>query len=468
MTKRQRSLYTFAATAALLLAACGGGGNGTAGDTTTAATSGDTEPAAVDTTAAPTETTGGAEETTPATEPAATGWTVDTSVCADPERAEQPIEGTVKIGAAMPLSGGPAVAFGPAKDGFDLYIKYASDKGLLPGYTLSDDIRDDQYDATQTPGVVNSLIDDGVDLFSAIIGTPNNLAVRDLLNEECIPQLNALTGSPSWGEVGEYPWTTGSLAPYDTEAAIYANKLNELKPGAKVAIFSINSEFGKAYVDAFKAKADELGLEIVDEQTVEPPVNDPPTTQIGSIASKAPDAIMAVPLGLQCPAFLQELENAKAQSGGWAPLVFITNTCASKLFLGLAGPASEGVYTATFLLDSNDPKNASNAGVKEFLDAYAAAGLAGDPGVTSSGWNAGEATVNILKAALDTGTLSRKSIIEAARNLTYTPTLGRPGVQYKMNGTDDPYAFETLQVLQWSDASQVFAEIGEPDSQYES
>ena len=27
-----------------------------------------------------------------------------------------------------------------------------------------------------------------------IIGTPNNLAVRDTLNEECIPQLLALTG----------------------------------------------------------------------------------------------------------------------------------------------------------------------------------------------------------------------------------------------------------------------------------
>ena len=117
--------------------------------------------------------------------------------------------------------------------------------------------------------------------------------------------------------------------------------------------------------------------------------------------------------------------------------MFLTNTCASKLFFGLAGPAAEGVYTSNNLVDSNDPKNAAHPGVKVFLEAYAAAGLTGDPGVTEAGWSVGETTVNILNAALKTGTLSRKSIIEAARNLTFAPSLGREGIQYKMNGEAD-------------------------------
>jgi ABC-type branched-subunit amino acid transport system substrate-binding protein len=468
VTKRQRSLYTFSATAVLILAACGGGGNSS--DTSSAATVAETTAAASETTAAATETTAAATESTPAaTEPAAAaGWTVDTSACPDPARAEQPIEGEIKIGSAMPFSGSPAAAFGPVKDGFELYLNYANENGLLPGYTISADIRDDQYDATQTPGVVQSLIDEGVDLFAGIIGTPNNLAVRDAINEECMPQLLALTGSPRWGEVADYPWTTGQLVPYDDEASIYATKLNELKPGAKVALYYVNNEFGKDYSDAFKKKAAELGLEIVDEQTIEPGVNDPPTTQVGSIASKAPDAIVATPLGLQCPIFLTELANGKAQTPGWDPTVFITNTCASKLFFGLAGPAGEGVYTSNNLVDSNDPKNATHPGIKTFLDAYAAAGLAADPGVTEAGWNAGETMVAILNAALKTGTISRKSIIEAARNLTFAPSLARDGVQYKMNGVDDPFAFQTLQVLQWSVASQTFTDIGEPITQFES
>ncbi|HSB85102.1 MAG TPA: ABC transporter substrate-binding protein [Ilumatobacteraceae bacterium] len=442
------------------LVSCGGGGGSSSTTVTTSAVSAS---AILDTTVPATAATpGDGSPTGPA------GWTADTSSCVDPARAEKPIEGEVRIGSAMPLSGGPAAAFKPVKDGFELYINYADAQGLLPGYALSADIRDDQYDGTQTPGVVDGLIDDGVDLFAGIIGAPNNLAVRDSLNDACIPQLLALNGSPAWGEAADYPWTTGALVPYDIESWVYATKLSELQPNAQVAIFYVNNDFGKAYVDAFKAKADELGLVIVDEQAVEPDAYDPPTAQVGSIAGHLPDAIVAVPLGLQCPAFLTELGTAQALNQGWDPKVFVTNTCASKLFFGLAGPAADGIYSSNNLLDSNDPKTASQPGVKTFLDAFAAAGLADDPAMTEAGWNVGEVTVAILDEALKSGTLTRKSIIEAARNMTYTPTLARPAIQYEMNGVDDAYAFQTLQVLQWNVESQTFTEIGEPISDFES
>ena len=471
MTKRQRSLCAVGAAVALTLAACSGVGNGNSSGASTI----DLSPVPV-TPGVPTSkatTIAPVADTTPATQSAPTGWTVDTSTCADVARAEQPITGTIKIGSVMPLSGGPAPAFGPIKDGFQMYLKMASDKGLLPGYKITADVRDDQYDATQTAGVVDGAINDGADIFSAIIGSPNNLAVRDKLNHQCIPQLEALTGSPAWGQVADFPWTTGALVPYDIEASVYATKLKELRPGATVALYSVNSDLGKAYVDEFKTQADQFGLSIVDEQTIDPNAYDQPVTQVGSIAGKLPDAIVAIPLGLQCPAFLTELANAKAQNTAWTPMVFITNTCASKLFFGLAGPAADGVYTSDNLVDANDPKNADNPGVKAFMEAYDAASLGGDPGATEAGWNAGEATVAILNAALKTGTLSRKSIIEAARNLTFTPSLVRQsassqGVQYKMKGAEDPFAFQTLQVLQWSGASQTFTEIGDPITDFES
>ena len=69
-----------------------------------------------------------------------------------------------------------------------------------PATSSSSPIGDDQYDPALTPGVVNGLIDDGVHLFAGIIGTQNNLAVRDTLNEECIPQLNVLAGDPRFGD----------------------------------------------------------------------------------------------------------------------------------------------------------------------------------------------------------------------------------------------------------------------------
>ena len=93
--------------------------------------------------------------------------------------------------------------------------------------------------------------------------------------------------------------------------------------------------------------------------------------------------------------------------------------------------------------------------------------------LAEAGWTVGETTVAILNAALKTGTLSRKSIIEAARNLTFTPSLARQsstsqGVQYKMKGDEDPFAFQTLQVLQWSVASQTFTDVGDPITDFES
>ena len=84
--------------------------------------------------------------------------------------------------------------------------------------------------------MVQGIIDNGVHLFSGIIGTAQNLAVRDTLNEECIPQLNLLTGDPAWGDEAEdYPWTTGLLMPYDTESRGYAARSQDNFPDAKSA-----------------------------------------------------------------------------------------------------------------------------------------------------------------------------------------------------------------------------------------
>ena len=160
------------------------------------------------------------------------GWTVDTEDCSDPDRVNAPIEGTIKIGTAMPLSGGAAAAaFEPAARGLEAYVNYANENDLVPGYELELTISDDQFDPALTPGAVNGLIDDGVHIFAGIIGTQNNLAVRDTLNEECIPQLNVLAGDPRFGEVADYPWTTGLLTSYEYEFGGYAQHIAENVPG---------------------------------------------------------------------------------------------------------------------------------------------------------------------------------------------------------------------------------------------
>ncbi len=467
--KRSSSVRLLAAALAAgsLIAACSSDGstsNGTTGDTT-AATTGDT--AASDTTTGGVDTTAAAPETTAG----ATTWAVDTSTCVDPAAAEAPIEGTVKIGSAMPLSGGiAAAAFAPVKDGFEAYIKYANEKKLLGDLKIEDTIEDDQYNKDLTPGAVSKQIDAGVNLFAGIIGSPNNGAVRETLNEECIPQLNALTGSPAWGDVKNYPWTTGILVPYTVESKVYAKQLAEMYPkGATVAMFYVNNEFGQVYADAFKELAPQYNLKIVDEQTIEAEDPAPPVSQITSIASKKPDVIMAVPLGAGCVTFLSALADAKAQNTGWTPATFITNTCASSLILGAAGAAANGLYTSGNLKDVTAPANANDPNVKAYLDYMKSIGKADIAATAAAGWTTAEATIAIIKQAQESPDgLSRASIINAARNITWTPMLAREGVVDKSQGEADPFLAESLQVLQYDAGTATFSDVGKLITEFES
>ena len=85
---------------------------------------------------------------------------------------------------------------------------------LLPGVELSLTIEDDQYNKDLTPGAVEKLLDAGVRTsFTGIIGTPNNAAVRDILNEECVPQLDALTGYAAVGRGRRLPVDHGRADP---------------------------------------------------------------------------------------------------------------------------------------------------------------------------------------------------------------------------------------------------------------
>ena len=409
----------------------------------------------------------------PTTDAPATTWAVNTDDCVDPEAANAPITGTVKIGNVLPLSGSvAAIAFAPVKAGFESYIKLANEQKMLGDTTIEVAFEDDQYNKDLTPGAVNKLLDAGVNLFSGIIGTPNNAAVRDTLNEECVPQLQALTGSPAWGDVANFPWTTGALAPYGIEAKVYASQIKEQFPdGAKVALFTVNNEFGQVYLEAFKevAEAADSGIEIVDEQTIEADSSTPPTAQINAIASKAPDAIVSVPLGAQCPTFLTEVANAKAANTGWAPSIFLTNTCASALILAGAGDAADGLYTSNNLVDVNDPAIAAKPAVAEYIEFMTAQGNKDIVTTASAGWHVAEVTVAILKQASESPEgLTRASIMNAARNYSLVPSLAREGVVLTMNGEADAFQAESLQVVQYEFATGTFKDVGSLISEFES
>lgn len=452
-TRRAR-LAAAAACLALVTAACGDDDEEGGETTETTAADGET-----------TETTGGDGGGEGG------GFAIDTTDC--PDDATAPIEGTIRIGTTLPLSGGAAAAaFAPVAGGLQGFVDHANANDLVPGFELELFIEDDQFNPSLTTPAVETLIDeDQVHLFTAQIGTANNLAVRDLLNEECYPQLFANTGAPVWGDVENYPWTIGALAPYNTETAIYVANMQEQFPdGATAAVLHVNSEFGLSYANAFEEFAPDAGIEIQTTQTVENADNNPPASQVSAIAEGRPDIILAVPLGAQCPAFLSELANARAANSGWEPRVYITNTCASTLLLSIAGANADGIFTSVAVLDANDPANDANAAVAQFKADLDATGndFGGDYATAYAGWVIGEYTAEVLRNAAEAeGGLTRASIINAARSLSYTPSLARPGVTLTLDGADDPYLIESLQVVQYDADTRTYTDVGELVTDFE-
>ena len=398
---------------------------------------------------------------------------MNTDDCVDPDRANAPIEGTVNIASSGPLSGGPAAAaFAPVIAGVQAYIDYANENQLLPDHEITINYGDDQYDPGLTPGVINDGLDSGAHLVSAVIGTPPNVAIRDTLNEECVPHLIAATGDPSLNDPAEYPWTVGGNLPYDTEAAAYAENIAEEFPdGATAALFYVNNDAGLVFKEGFEEVAGDAGIEVVDDQTIEAAETAPPTAQVSSIAGNAPDVIVAFPLGGQCPTFLSELANAKAANAGWEPRVYLTNTCASPLILGIAGETANGLYTSVSsgVVDVSNPENQSLPGVAEYLSYIESKGLSDTVPTSVAGWIYGEVTVEILRQAAESPDgLTQASIMNAARNFEYSPSVIREGIVYKTSGEEDGTMLEDVQIVQYDSETGFFTDIGELNTSFRS
>jgi branched-chain amino acid transport system substrate-binding protein len=467
--KRLMAVFVVAALAA---AACGGDDETSTTDAATPTTAAaettapaDTEPAdtepAADTTA-PADTA--ADTTAPATDESA--FVVDTEACEDPDAANAVIEGDIKIGTSIPLTGGPAALFAPFADGFQAYFDYINaTEGGVNGQTLVPIVKDDQYTADITKTNVDSLVfDDEVALLSGIIGSPNNAAIQADMNALCVPQLWAATGAPSWGAVDVYPWTTGLLVPYAVESRVFLEYATGENPDvATAALFYVNNEFGQAYAEAFKAQVEEFGIELVAEETIDVTDSGAPSGQLTNIAAANPDIVLAVPLGAQCIAFMTELGNVKAANPDFAPAVYQTATCANQLFFGAAGAGGDGVLTSSNLVDVANPENASLPAVSTYLEAFTSVNADANPaGIAVAGWLAGEMTVATLKKAAEDCPegITRACIINAARNIDFTPSLFREGLSAVMNAGDG-FIAEGTQIISWDAANQVFVDQGD-------
>jgi branched-chain amino acid transport system substrate-binding protein len=370
---------------------------------------------------------------------------VSTDDCADYQPTQGISADTITFGSSFPQSGVYA-AYAEISKGYLAYFAYVNAQGGVQGKQIEVKTTDDQYDSGKTKSNTQELTQqDGVFAMFNVVGTPNNLAIRDDLADACIPDLYVATGSQLWGDTANYPWLIGSIPSYATEGAIFADYLKANKPDAKVAILAQNDDVGAGYSSSFRKASEGTGITVVDEQTYN--TTDPDVkSQITTMSQSGADTTLLAATALKCPQALNAIKES-----GWQPTTYISANCTSNTVVGLAQEANVGVLSSIYLKDPSDPGWATDSAMQEFQTLGRQYGLSDEDlqnGIVGYGWTMGALLVDTLEQAPE---LTRQAVMEAAWSLTdETPGLLLPGISINTAGSSDPYVIEQMQIGQYN------------------
>jgi branched-chain amino acid transport system substrate-binding protein len=260
---------------------------------------------------------------------------------------------TVKIGAALSMTG-PAAAYGAnQKTGILAAVDEINKSGLLKDVTLEAVIEDDASTKEQGIAVFQRLINK--DRVAAIIGPTlsNTATAADPLAQAAKVPVVAVSNTAPKGitDIGDYIWRV-SL----TEGQVIPGALRTLqaKLGFKKAavLYGNDDAFTKAGYDVMKQALADQKIQVTGEQTFAKPDRDY-NAQLTALLAQKPDILVVSAL----------IENAsgivaQARQLGWQGPIFGGNGFNNPVLIKNAGPAAEGVYVGTaWNRTSTDPAN---------------------------------------------------------------------------------------------------------------
>jgi len=239
----------------------------------------------------------------------------------------------IKIGNLAPYTGWgseyAAVARAEAA-----YFQMINDRGGINGRKINFITLDSASEPSKALPLARKLVEeDKILLIFSSIGTEGNLAIRDYLNQNKVPQLFVQTSSAAFNDPARFPWTMGFFATYRDEGVAYAKYVLSNEPNGKIAILYANDDAGKEYLQGVHdGLADKAATMIVKEvsyqvsgQNLEP--------QIAALKDSGADVFFNFAVG----PFATKTIRA-AYDLGWHPLQFIPNASLSiAAFLDPAG-----------------------------------------------------------------------------------------------------------------------------------
>lgn len=376
---------------------------------------------------------------------------------------------TIKVGTIRPASG-PYAIYDQVTTGLDAYFKAQNAKGGITagdGKTYKVELvkGDDGYDPARTPEVAKKLVEqDKVFALVGVIGTENNKAIREYLNDSCVPNLALATGSTEWGQADQYPWYLSALPSYATEAHAWATYLKKAQPNAKIALLYQDDDFGKAYQSALKKAIGGSDVKVVAEQSYNPLSGTTTEAAVTKLSQSGADVFIVGLGGTACPTSLSFVPAT------WTPTRIISVTCGSKTALSLAGGKDQGVLMAQATLDPADAKDATTPQVTTFLAEGATGGLTKDQmegGITSVGWGFGALFGKILESS---SKVDRAGVMNDAFGLTDVQFgLVRPDVKVVTDDAKDPWLIEGFRIVEragtgWNEKSPMDNQNGKSNS----
>ena len=357
---------------------------------------------------------------------------------------------TILIGGTAPISGEASSAAAVAR-GADAYFKYISDQGGVNGRKVSYVYRDDAYDPARTVQVVRELVQqDQVFALFNTLGTNNNLAVRDFLNQSGVPHTFIASGANTWGaDFRKYPWSIGFIPSYVLEGTVYGRYVAKTFKTLKLGVLYQDDDYGRDLVAGLK-KGLGRNVKQIASLVGYDPTGASVASQVAQIKASKANAFLIFAFGKF--AVQAGIEAAKL---GWKPKLVIVNAVASSANLMSLGDVAgakainKGAISIVFFKDPTDPKWAKDRGLaleQKILKKYLPSANPKD-GYYVAGMASAIAMVDALKRAGKN--LTRTGLMKALRTMNMkNHPLVVPGIVVKTAATDG-FPMEQVTLQRW-------------------
>ena len=313
-------------------------------------------------------------------------------------------DGAVKVGGLSPLTGAVAVYGLAVQAGVDYAVEENNAAGGVLGQPIDFIWRDDQGDPAYAVSMYNQLVGEGIDALVGAVTTAPTIAVFSEAAKTGMPSITASASAYEVTNAGNNLFRACFLDPY--QAGIAAQFIKDNLGCETVGIIYDNAnDYTLGLYEAFVAKAEEIGLEVVATEVGVAGQADY-SAQISKLSDAEPDAIYAAEYAQELAVMLPQIFDAGLDE---TPLVGPDG------FSGVDGQVGSDVhllancyYTSAFSLDSTDEV------AKAFIEGFTAKTGAAPTRFNALGYDA----MKIMAAAIEAAGSTDAAAIVAALDAT--------------------------------------------------